>query len=580
MQNAQAIERLFTNIAMMVGASGGAIYRPNPSASPGKESYVVYTIQDFRRDDFDFALNTMYEPDPMGYFNVPMTALDEVFRTGETQVLLHRDAKRDGGCLSCVFPVKNELGEVQFMMAFTNQLYDAHDIAVDSPPGEKHRGVPRSEIASARTPPVRLAFPHDSYPDQLIHLSEFVLKHGSVFESFGDDPAVNRVPYQEELELRVLEGIEERMMDFLRGFSPQTALHVERVAKLCDAFFDAVRRTDEGPYANVMLTDRDALRARLGAGMHDIGKMQVALSVTEFTGRYDDNYARAMRAHTTLGEGMINLPFSGAQGLADIAAQHHDRPWQGNQRFTSDLVKICDVFDALTCPRSYMKTYFVGGQRYERDRAPVEHALGMLFEMSQKDPPLIDPYALKFFSEHQVWRALGNPEHLSEIDTRYVLRSKDMPLVGPIPNDAAAQRDGMFPAQLTQILETVAENMLNTIWDRVRATPQPSLVVENATALEEIEGRISSTIGIPPASYIENIKKDPFFTVRDPLPPTLPPPDLGVSGDVSGAGDLGAEEKRIARALRIDRRSDTERFKVKYEPARDRDSNDRPGTQR
>ena len=152
MQNAQAIERLFTNIAMMVGASGGAIYRPNPSASPGKESYVVYTIQDFRRDDFDFALNTMYEPDPMGYFNVPMTALDEVFRTGETQVLLHRDAKRDGGCLSCVFPVKNELGEVQFMMAFTNQLYDAHDIAVDSPlekNTEVYR-VPKSQVRGHR----------------------------------------------------------------------------------------------------------------------------------------------------------------------------------------------------------------------------------------------------------------------------------------------------------------------------------------------------------------------------------------------------------------------------------------------
>jgi energy-coupling factor transport system substrate-specific component len=100
--------------------------------------------------------------------------------------------------------------------------------------------------------------------------------------------------------------------------------------------------------------------ARLGALLHDIGKIGVDLAVLRKPGRLDQGEEERVRAHPGMGESILErvLPPS----IVECAAAHHEQPdglgyprgLQGDQIPVSALIcRVADVLDALTTVQTY-----------------------------------------------------------------------------------------------------------------------------------------------------------------------------------------------------------------------------------
>ena len=113
----------------------------------------------------------------------------------------------------------------------------------------------------------------------------------------------------------------------------------------------------------------DAIEQRLsvlgiGLLLHDIGKLAVPAEILQKPGPLTDDEWLAMRAHTTLGVGILQH----AEGISPLARavvrSHHER-WDGTgypsrqvgaqiHQFAR-IASVADVFDALTSDRHYRR---------------------------------------------------------------------------------------------------------------------------------------------------------------------------------------------------------------------------------
>lgn len=102
---------------------------------------------------------------------------------------------------------------------------------------------------------------------------------------------------------------------------------------------------------------------RMGAFLHDVGKMEVPAEILNKPGRLTDEERLIMERHTVIGDEML-APVEFPWDIRPIVRSHHER-WDGTGYpdrlvgeaipFTARILRIADIFDALTTARSYRK---------------------------------------------------------------------------------------------------------------------------------------------------------------------------------------------------------------------------------
>jgi response regulator RpfG family c-di-GMP phosphodiesterase len=140
----------------------------------------------------------------------------------------------------------------------------------------------------------------------------------------------------------------------------ETAGHVGRVADLSIMLYDHwcdARGIDRESATRA----RDTLR--IGALLHDVGKVGIADAILKKPGKLDDAEFAEMKRHTQIGADLfagIRTDFD--EGAAEVALCHHEK-WNGSgypRGLAGDaiphfarIVAVADVFDALSSRRAY-----------------------------------------------------------------------------------------------------------------------------------------------------------------------------------------------------------------------------------
>jgi putative nucleotidyltransferase with HDIG domain len=111
------------------------------------------------------------------------------------------------------------------------------------------------------------------------------------------------------------------------------------------------------------LTERDLVWFRMGAFLHDVGKTEVPEEILNKPGRLTDEERAIMERHTVIGDEML-APVEFPWDIRPMVRSHHER-WDGHgypDRLTGEeiprsarIMRIADVFDALTTARSYRR---------------------------------------------------------------------------------------------------------------------------------------------------------------------------------------------------------------------------------
>lgn len=100
---------------------------------------------------------------------------------------------------------------------------------------------------------------------------------------------------------------------------------------------------------------------RMGAFLHDVGKTEVPAEILNKPGRLTNEERAIIEQHTVVGDQMLaSIPFP--WDIRPMVRSHHER-WDGRGYpdglegdaipFSARILKIADVFDALTTTRSY-----------------------------------------------------------------------------------------------------------------------------------------------------------------------------------------------------------------------------------
>lgn len=102
----------------------------------------------------------------------------------------------------------------------------------------------------------------------------------------------------------------------------------------------------------------------LGAILHDIGKTKIDCKIINKAGTLTEEEFNEIKKHPTYGADMLKKNYSISDQVIRIVEQHHERVdgkgyprgLAGNEinRF-SNLVSVCDVYDAVSNDRSYRK---------------------------------------------------------------------------------------------------------------------------------------------------------------------------------------------------------------------------------
>ncbi|HEX5725146.1 MAG TPA: HD domain-containing phosphohydrolase [Longimicrobiaceae bacterium] len=157
-----------------------------------------------------------------------------------------------------------------------------------------------------------------------------------------------------------------------------TSGHCERVADY------ACRIAHE-----VGLEEREIVWFRMGAFLHDLGKTEVPEEILNKPGRLTEEERLIMERHTIIGDEML-APVEFPWDIRPMVRSHHER-WDGQgypdrlerERIplSARILRIADVFDALTTARSY-----------RRPLTPEE-----AFEIMEKDDGSFDPALFEIF---------------------------------------------------------------------------------------------------------------------------------------------------------------------------------------
>ena len=131
-----------------------------------------------------------------------------------------------------------------------------------------------------------------------------------------------------------------------------TSGHCERVAGY------ACRLAGE-----VGITEREMVWFRMGAFLHDLGKTEVPEEILNKPGRLTDEERAIMERHPVTGDEML-APVEFPWDIRPMVRSHHER-WDGRGYpdglagddipLAARILRIADVFDALTTARSYRR---------------------------------------------------------------------------------------------------------------------------------------------------------------------------------------------------------------------------------
>jgi putative nucleotidyltransferase with HDIG domain len=109
--------------------------------------------------------------------------------------------------------------------------------------------------------------------------------------------------------------------------------------------------------------EREMVWFRMGAFLHDLGKTEVAEEILNKPGRLTDEERTAMERHPVIGDEML-APVEFPWDIRPMVRSHHER-WDGRgypdglagERIplSARILRIADVFDALTTARSYRR---------------------------------------------------------------------------------------------------------------------------------------------------------------------------------------------------------------------------------
>jgi len=141
---------------------------------------------------------------------------------------------------------------------------------------------------------------------------------------------------------------------------------------------------------------------RLGARLHDIGKLAVRRSVLRKPGPLTTEEEAEMRAHPRAGASFV-LPLRVAWHALPYVLFHHER-WDGlgypsglrgrSIPLEARLIAVADAFDAMTSPRLYSAAL------------PTDHALAEIDRCAgtQFDPSVVEVFLEVWSAQAADWR--------------------------------------------------------------------------------------------------------------------------------------------------------------------------------
>jgi hypothetical protein len=161
--------------------------------------------------------------------------------------------------------------------------------------------------------------------------------------------AYSRIKLAEKLEGHYTTTIE-ALVNALEARDPATEAHTGRIRDLAMAMAVALQ-----------LSGDERRAVKLGALLHDVGKIGISDSILTKKGSLTDNEWASMRLHPEIGERML-------QGIEFLRSslpiiRHHHEFWNGRgypDGLAGDaipmgarVVSVCDAFDAMTSDRPY-----------------------------------------------------------------------------------------------------------------------------------------------------------------------------------------------------------------------------------
>lgn len=133
--------------------------------------------------------------------------------------------------------------------------------------------------------------------------------------------------------------------------SHETGDHIKRVSEYTRILCSALGMDDD-----------EAAKVSMASMMHDIGKLDVPLSILEKPGKLTPDEFEIIKTHVTAGHKLLaDSPGELMQISAEVALEHHER-WDGTGylhkkgdeiSLYASCVAIADVFDALVSARPY-----------------------------------------------------------------------------------------------------------------------------------------------------------------------------------------------------------------------------------
>ena len=139
---------------------------------------------------------------------------------------------------------------------------------------------------------------------------------------------------------------------------------------------------------SMQLTEEELIHLGVGALLHDLGKIQIPLSILNKPGRLDPEEFVVMKQHARLGFDVLKKDWAISPLSSNVALSHHERidgtgyPAQrkGDEiHLYSKITAAADIYDALTSDRPYRRPMSSDGamrlllqETYDRlDRTPV-----------------------------------------------------------------------------------------------------------------------------------------------------------------------------------------------------------------
>jgi len=173
--------------------------------------------------------------------------------------------------------------------------------------------------------------------------NEFVLSYSytglySLYKPIG-------TPEEKDELVRWLNAFQQR-----HSGTEETSAHVKRVTVRAEMF--------------ASLLNLNVKSVRLGALLHDIGKVAIPKEVLTKPGKLDMNEWNLMRKHVTIGEDfLLEFPMLATDPVLRGIVRHHHEHWDGSgypDRLTREAIPIearlfalVDVYDAMRFPRIY-----------------------------------------------------------------------------------------------------------------------------------------------------------------------------------------------------------------------------------